>query len=50
LNARKAFGILAAQAATLIDLPGLYSLDATSLDEEIARKVIIGQVENVPKP
>ena len=36
--------------ATLIDLPGLYSLDATSLDEEIARNVITGQVDNVPKP
>ncbi|HKP68667.1 MAG TPA: ferrous iron transport protein B [Pyrinomonadaceae bacterium] len=38
------------RSATLIDLPGLYSLDATSLDEEIARNVITGQVENVPKP
>lgn len=37
-------------SATLIDLPGLYSLDATSLDEQIARNVITGEVENVPKP
>jgi ferrous iron transport protein B len=29
-------------AADLIDLPGLYSLDATSLDEEIARDVLLG--------
>jgi ferrous iron transport protein B len=36
--------------ATLIDLPGLYSLDATSLDEQIARDVITGEVANVPKP
>ena len=36
--------------ATLIDLPGLYSLDATSLDEQIARNVITGQVANVAKP
>lgn len=29
--------------ATLIDLPGLYSLDATSLDEQIARDVLLGK-------
>jgi ferrous iron transport protein B len=34
----------------LIDLPGLYSLDATSLDEQIARDVITGKVASVPKP
>ena len=28
------------KAAKLIDLPGLYSLDATSLDEQIARDII----------
>nr|MBA3351290.1 ferrous iron transporter B [Blastocatellia bacterium] len=37
-------------SATLIDLPGLYSLDATSLDEEIARNVIAGKVDNVSRP
>lgn len=41
---------IAGRAATLIDLPGLYSLDATSLDERIARDVLTGEVENVPKP
>src|SRR6185503_925679 len=30
------------KAARLIDLPGLYSLDAVSLDEEIARDVLLG--------
>src|SRR5438034_7390999 len=30
-------------AAKLIDLPGLYSLDATSLDEEIARDALLGR-------
>ena len=35
--------------AELIDLPGLYSLDATSLDEQIARLVIIGDQPGVPK-
>ena len=37
-------------AANLIDLPGLYSLDATSLDEQIARDVITGEQSGVPKP
>src|SRR3954454_2812506 len=36
--------------ANLIDLPGLYSLDATSLDEHIAREVITGDLAGVPKP
>src|SRR5215204_110116 len=37
-------------SATLIDLPGLYSLDATSLDEQIARDVLTGSLEAVAKP
>ncbi|MGB7203397.1 MAG: ferrous iron transport protein B [Pyrinomonadaceae bacterium] len=37
-------------AANLIDLPGLYSLDATSLDEQIARDIITGEQSGVPKP
>ncbi len=37
-------------AARLIDLPGLYSLDATSLDEQIARDVLTGRIANLPKP
>src|SRR5690349_12976284 len=36
--------------ANLIDLPGLYSLDATSLDEQIARAVITGEQNGLPKP
>ena len=36
--------------ARLIDLPGLYSLDATSLDEQIAHDVLTGKVPNLPKP
>ncbi len=36
--------------ARLIDLPGLYSLDATSLDEQIASEVLTGKVENLAKP
>src|ERR671932_488787 len=36
--------------ASLIDLPGLYSLDAASIDEEIARDVITGRMEGVPAP
>jgi ferrous iron transport protein B len=38
------------RSATLIDLPGLYSLDATSMDERIARDVLTGRIEGVPKP
>ena len=37
------------KTANLIDLPGLYSLDATSLDEQIARDVITGEQAGVPK-
>src|SRR6185369_8018332 len=36
--------------ANLIDLPGLYSLDASSMDEQIARDVITGEQVGVPKP
>jgi ferrous iron transport protein B len=34
----------------LIDLPGLYSLDATSLDEQISHDVLTGKVFGLPKP
>ena len=34
----------------LIDLPGLYSLDATSLDEKIARDVLTGELSDLAKP
>ncbi len=36
--------------ARLVDLPGLYSLDAASLDERIARDVLMGRAEGVPRP
>jgi len=36
--------------ALLIDLPGLYSLDAASLDEQIARDVLTGKIKNLPRP
>src|SRR4029078_10585161 len=42
--------MLECEACVLIDLPGLYSLDATSLDEQIARQVITGEQAGVPKP
>ena len=38
------------KAANLIDLPGLYSLEATSLDEQIARDIITGEQAGMPKP
>ena len=34
----------------LIDLPGLYSLDATSFDEQISHDVLTGKVANLAKP
>jgi ferrous iron transport protein B len=37
-------------AIRLIDLPGLYSLDATSIDERIARDVLTGGAAGVPLP
>src|SRR5689334_6341332 len=40
----------AEQPARLIDLPGLYSLDAASIDEEIARDVITGRMQGTPAP
>ena len=36
--------------AKLIDLPGLYSLDATSMDEQIARDVLTGEQPDVSRP
>lgn len=36
--------------ARLIDLPGLYSLDAASMDEQIARNVITGQMAGIGAP
>ena len=38
------------RSARLIDLPGLYSLDATSIDEHIASDVLRGEVEGLSKP
>jgi ferrous iron transport protein B len=34
----------------LLDVPGLYSLDASSIDEQIARDVIAGRVEDFSRP
>jgi ferrous iron transport protein B len=36
--------------AQLIDLPGLYSLNAASLDEQIARDVLLGHTQAIPSP
>ncbi len=36
--------------ARLVDLPGLYSLDATSLDERIARDIMLGVATVSPVP
>lgn len=34
----------------IIDLPGLYSLETTSIDESIARSVMEGKIANIPRP
>jgi ferrous iron transport protein B len=39
-----------ATPARLIDLPGLYSLDAASIDEQIARDVLTGRNLHTPTP
>ncbi len=36
--------------AQLIDLPGLYSLNAASIDEQIARDILLGQTSRGPQP
>src|SRR5438552_6786080 len=36
--------------ARLLDLPGLYSLDAASLDEQIAHDVLTGRMPDTPEP
>ena len=36
--------------ARLIDLPGLYSLNATSIDEEIARDALLGNASGISQP
>lgn len=38
------------RSAKLIDLPGLYSLETTSLDEKIAGDVLLGNVDGVARP
>lgn len=38
------------KTARLIDLPGLYSLDVTSLDEQIASDVLTGKLTGIGKP
>ncbi len=37
-------------AAQLIDLPGLYSLNAASIDEQIAKDILLGQTSRGPQP
>ena len=36
--------------ARLVDLPGLYSLEAASIDEEIARDLLTGRIGGTPAP
>jgi ferrous iron transport protein B len=38
------------RALHLVDLPGLYNLDTTSDDQTVARKVLQGEYEGLPRP
>jgi ferrous iron transport protein B len=37
-------------SAKLIDLPGLYSLETTSIDEKIAGDVLLGKIDGISRP
>ena len=41
---------LGGDAVTLIDLPGLYTLDAVTLDEQVARDALAGTLSGSPAP
>ncbi|HEX8733702.1 MAG TPA: ferrous iron transport protein B [Pyrinomonadaceae bacterium] len=47
---KEGFWKIGDESLRLIDLPGLYSLDATSLDEQIARDVLTGKIKDLPPP
>lgn len=47
---RRASLTLNGQPATLIDLPGLYSLDAVTPDEQVARAALEGTLAGTPRP
>lgn len=40
----------AGQGVALVDLPGLYTLDATTADEQVARDALIGKLPGESKP
>lgn len=50
VTVEKREGEIAGLNITLLDLPGTYSLTARSPDEQIARDVIQGRLEGVPRP
>ncbi|PYI83368.1 MAG: ferrous iron transport protein B, partial [Verrucomicrobia bacterium] len=43
-------GASAAAPITILDLPGTYSLSPQSLDEQIARDVLLHRLDDVPPP
>src|SRR5512146_2600464 len=42
--------VLGEASLRLLDLPGTYSLSARSPDEEIARDVLLGRLQDTPRP
>jgi ferrous iron transport protein B len=47
---RRATLKLGEHSAMLVDLPGLYSLDAVTPDEQVAREALDGRLPNRPRP
>ncbi|MCA9758487.1 MAG: ferrous iron transport protein B [Candidatus Eisenbacteria bacterium] len=47
---REAPAILGPRRVQFIDLPGLYSLDAVTLEEQVARAALTGELEGATKP
>lgn len=47
---RRGKTICGGQTVELIDLPGLYSLEAVTPDETVARRVIMGELKGSPAP
>ena len=47
---KRAATMLGYSAVNIVDLPGTYSLRTTSLDEEVTRKVLFGQMPGEPIP
>lgn len=50
VDLRKGTVALPGQSAELIDLPGLYSIDALSPEEQVAKAVLLGEIDGADVP